>query len=143
MRVIALLQPWASLVALGHKRIETRSWPTTYTGPVAIHASKGWTAANRLFAEEERALGRLPAQLPFGAIVAVATLIGCRFAQDVAPQISGLERRLGNYAPGRYAWMLADVQALAAPVPFKGALGLRPLMPGIEADVLEQLRRHA
>jgi hypothetical protein len=27
MRVLSLLQPWASLVILGLKKIETRSWP--------------------------------------------------------------------------------------------------------------------
>jgi hypothetical protein len=41
MKVISLLQPWASLMAAGAKRIETRSWPTAYRGEVAIAASAG------------------------------------------------------------------------------------------------------
>jgi hypothetical protein len=40
MKVISILQPWASLVALGHKKIETRSWNTKYRGELLIHASK-------------------------------------------------------------------------------------------------------
>lgn len=40
MRCISLHQPWASLIALGAKRIETRSWDTSYRGPLAIHAAK-------------------------------------------------------------------------------------------------------
>ena len=40
IKAISLWQPWASLIALGGKKIETRSWPTKYRGPLAIHASK-------------------------------------------------------------------------------------------------------
>ena len=38
MKVLTLHQPWASLIALGVKAIETRSWSTKYRGPLAIHA---------------------------------------------------------------------------------------------------------
>lgn len=38
MRGLTLHQPWASLVGLGVKTIETRSWSTAYRGPLAIHA---------------------------------------------------------------------------------------------------------
>jgi activating signal cointegrator 1 len=41
MKVITLTQPWATLVAIGAKHIETRSWETLYRGPLAIHAAKG------------------------------------------------------------------------------------------------------
>ncbi len=41
IRGLTLTKPWATLVALGHKRIETRSWSTVYRGPIAIHAAKG------------------------------------------------------------------------------------------------------
>lgn len=39
MKAITLWQPWASFIAIGAKRIETRSWSTSYRGPLAIHAS--------------------------------------------------------------------------------------------------------
>lgn len=42
MRALGLDQPWASLIAAGIKTIETRDWSTTYRGPLAIHANKGW-----------------------------------------------------------------------------------------------------
>ena len=35
MKAISLWQPWASAVALGSKRVETRSWSTSYRGPLA------------------------------------------------------------------------------------------------------------
>lgn len=40
MKAITIWQPWASLIMLGKKTIETRSWATSYRGPLAIHAAK-------------------------------------------------------------------------------------------------------
>ena len=40
MKAITLWDPWASLIALGEKKVETRSWRTDYRGPLAIHAAK-------------------------------------------------------------------------------------------------------
>ena len=40
MKAITVWQPWASLLVSGRKRYETRSWATTYRGPIAIHAAK-------------------------------------------------------------------------------------------------------
>ena len=123
-KALTLTQPWATLLALGHKRVETRSWSTRYVGPVAIHAAKGYPVWAREFAAEEHAFGRLPSRIPRAAVVAVAVLQGCRFTQDIAPQVSALERRLGDYSPGRYAWLLSDIVALSEPIPCLGALGL-------------------
>ena len=122
MKAITLTQPWASLVALGWKHVETRSWKTDYRGPVAIHAAKAFPAAGRRFAAEERLVGRLPEILPLGAIIATARLI--YVVRTEATDVSPLERRLGDFGPGRYAWFLADVEPLSEPVPIRGALGL-------------------
>ena len=40
MKALSLTQPWATLVVIGAKRIETRSWHTSYVGPLLIHAAK-------------------------------------------------------------------------------------------------------
>jgi hypothetical protein len=136
MRGFTLTQPWASLVASGHKRVETRNWRTNYTGPIAIHAAKGFPKDAQYFASEERAFGRITGNVPLSAIVAVGRLIGCRFTQDVAAQLTVLERRLGDYTPGRYAWFLSDIVALPEPMPCRGALGLWYL----SAEITEQLQ---
>lgn len=39
MKAITIWQPWASLIACGAKKYETRGWPTKYRGPIAIHAA--------------------------------------------------------------------------------------------------------
>jgi activating signal cointegrator 1 len=93
IKCLTLTQPWATLVAIGAKRIETRSWATSYRGPLAIHAATSLKpVGGRLglhalcgtppFCDVLLAAGYsamlVPAWgLPLGAIVAVRELIDC------------------------------------------------------------------
>lgn len=149
MKALTLTQPWATLVAIGAKRIETRSWRTPYRGSIAIHAAKGFpkwareTCLNPAFAVE---LG--PAVLPIGAVIATCRLIACLPTRELQKNrvievdylagcadfyLSDEERNFGDYSLGRWAWLLADVKTLPKPIPAKGALGLwewnQPSMP--------------
>lgn len=38
MKVIAIREPWASLIVNGYKKYEFRSWKTNYSGKILIHA---------------------------------------------------------------------------------------------------------
>ena len=143
MKAISLTQPWATLVAQGAKRIETRSWKTNYRGPLAIHASKnlpGWVAdavrsepqfaaaLGNLFDPKSRTLG----DLPRGCVVATCQLVAVYFisCESVGWYVSGdypitaQERSFGDYTPGRYAWLLSDVKPMRVPIPATGQLGL-------------------
>jgi hypothetical protein len=40
VKFLTIRQPWASLIAVGAKHIETRPFSTKYRGPLAIHAGK-------------------------------------------------------------------------------------------------------
>ena len=40
MKVISLQEPYGTLILKGHKKIETRSWKTSYRGELYIHTSK-------------------------------------------------------------------------------------------------------
>jgi len=139
MKALTLTQPWASLIALGYKRVETRSWRThrAVGKELAIHAAKGFPVGAREFAEAERSLGRLPGRLPLSAMVAVVRLVDCRRVEDVAPTVTGLERHLGDYTYGcgRWAWLLGGVIALREPVFCRGALGLWRLPEDVESAV--------
>ena len=132
MKAITLYQPYASAIMLKNKRIETRSWKTKYTGHIAIHAARTFPKWAREFAETERVLGRIPPRLPFGAIVGFVTIMGMRMTEDVILQISAIERLYGDYSPGRWAWMLADVEPLNEPIPCLGHQGLWEWMQGKE-----------
>ncbi|MCL4441072.1 MAG: ASCH domain-containing protein [Firmicutes bacterium] len=136
MKVISLLQPWATLVAIGAKRIETRSWATSYRGPLAIHASKGVTAAikklvfTKPFFTILRKLGYGVAwgadwNLPLGKIIATCNLVDVvPITPEFTATLSENEKAFGNYTPGRFAWILEDVKQLPEPIPAKGSLGL-------------------
>lgn len=124
MKALTLTQPWASAIALGLKRVETRSWKTAYRGPIAIHAAKGFPAFAREFAETERALGRLPRQLPLSSVVAIARLVDIRPTAEIRDQLGDLERLYGDFGTGRYAWLFDGIEELGHPVPARGALGL-------------------
>lgn len=135
MKALTLTQPWATLVAIGAKRFETRSWSPRHLGPIAIHAALGLPAWVRLVMEAEPAfrldLGEQALDaLPRGAVIAIARLefaepTASLYLPDLLARLGGPhERALGDYRPGRWAWYLADVQALPEPVPASGALGL-------------------
>lgn len=140
MKALTLTQPWASAVALGYKHIETRSWRSSYRGPLLIHAAKGFPPDARQFAAVELALGRGLNPAPLSAIVAVAKLVAISPAEEVALELGiegGLERHYGDYSPGRWAWMLEDIRTLDEPIPCRGALGLWTPTP----DVLQAVER--
>jgi hypothetical protein len=129
-KVISLLQPWASLVVMGHKKIETRSWTTAYRGNLLIHASKGRAgaaiAATPLFQQH------IPdfSTLPFGAIIGEARLVDIlRIEETGLPeehmaQLTLEERAFGDYHAGRFAWMLEDAVIWDEVIPATGRLGL-------------------
>lgn len=92
MNTLTLHQPYASLVAVGAKSIETRTWRTDYRGPLAIHAGAKWTSQLCWLTQTEDILAALDKAgididtthhrasykpLPLGAVVASATLIDC------------------------------------------------------------------
>jgi activating signal cointegrator 1 len=137
MKALTVMQPWATLVALGAKRIETRSWSTSYRGPLAIHASSRISREAAVICreppfrealaaggyDEESGSVINPFGLPLGAVIAVATLVDVqRITREHAP--AEPERSFGDYAPGRFAWLLDHVRRLPEPVAAKGALGL-------------------
>jgi hypothetical protein len=188
VKVLSLWQPWASLIALGVKTIETRSWATKYRGPLGIHAAKHrWESYDTLigdyqviglrndhdalFGPDVDGKGRPRVDMPLGAIVATCELVDClpverartldeiyeeaakraptdrhlgepcavvHIANDRKPH---LQLRVGNavlrhvsdasdqlpygdFAPGRFAWLLADIKPLDPPVPATGHQGL-------------------
>lgn len=128
LQAITLRQPWAALVACGAKRYETRSWATRHRGPLAIHASARWRAADRALLASEpwrSALGPAPGagvDLPLGRVLAVVQLTACVPTASLAPGYP--ESVFGDFAPGRWAWRLEGVRLLEPPLPARGRLGL-------------------
>lgn len=131
MKAISLWQPWASLVVLGKKRIETRSWATSYRGPLLVHAAKRWGPDERAICWERpfvdalaEFVGTMPGDrlLPLGCIIGMVNVTGC-ILTTAANVPAGDEYYFGDYAPGRYQWHTSDAIAFAEPIPWKGSQG--------------------
>lgn len=130
-RALSLLQPWASLVASGRKRIENRPRPTRLLGFVLIHASQApkdpmgcVEMCQRLGVEPPD-----PATVRRGGIVGLVEITGC-VTSSADPWF--FDR------PGNHGYTLAN----ACPLPFvpcKGALGFWRVRP----ETLAELRRMA
>lgn len=152
MKALTIRQPWASLIALGVKTIETRSWPTNYRGPVLIHAGKakppkkdsvvgGWQVYQYGNSDQWAVLRCADAATyccDFGAVVAVADLIDCvefQYAGQLPgwlnvsadksmPRYIGADQLpYGDFTPGRFGWLLRNVRPVG-PIPAKGKQGL-------------------
>lgn len=137
MRALTIRQPWASLIAFGYKRTETRSWNTKIRGAIAIHAGTatpcriGQTIEVGPFTVERDRSGLLlrgtqlawPYRLPLGAVVAVGDLFQTRATTSLEHRPDDLDRALGDHAPGRFAWSITSVSPLRQPLSATGALG--------------------
>ncbi|WP_374019028.1 ASCH domain-containing protein [Paenibacillus thiaminolyticus] len=136
MKAITIIQPWATLIALGEKNFETRSWATKHRGPIAIHAGK---KVDREACEMEpikstlAEYGYTADELPTGAVVAIAELTECWSVSrclrgDIILERDGgnemREEAFGYYDDGRYAWEIEAKKWLEVPIPAKGQQGL-------------------
>jgi len=91
MKSITLWDPWASLIVLNQKKIETRSWHADYRGELAIHAAK--KEASRYIVFEEPAFSALRSrhitsekgtgvEFSPGCILGLANLTDCLYIGD-------------------------------------------------------------
>jgi hypothetical protein len=143
---VTLHQPWASLIAWGLKRFETRSWSTPYRGRLIIHAGlvkdslkpidefitwwrgrlvpeavRGDFPAQMVEAMTARGLERSSA-LPLGCAVCLVDLVAC--LEIDAALIAGQteqERLFGWWEVGRFAWQLENVRPFVPPLEVRGS----------------------
>lgn len=130
MRALSLWQPWASLIAFGAKRFETRSYAMGVKGELAIHAAKKQDRDCLGLCLEEPFRSALVGggiekigDLPFGAVVARVKILGCHRVEDVRDSLSAEERAFGDYRDGRFAWEFELIEKFDDPIPARGAQG--------------------
>lgn len=149
MIAISLWQPWASAIAVGLKKFETRSWAAECVGKrIAIHAAKKNTPElRRWWMHNVKGCGDIVdlnahtfhlngihdwVDLPFGKIVCTADLIAVEKTAQLmsSARISTLECSWGNFSTldeetgkPRWGWTLSNVEKLAAPVSCVGRQG--------------------
>lgn len=125
MKALTICQPYAELIARGDKRVENREWPTSYRGPLLIHAGKSRTWLEGQTVDElNEEFGRT---VEFGAIVAKANLVACLHIDRIErgeydktyPWLKG-----GPHVNGTWCWVLENVERLPAAITWTGAQGL-------------------
>jgi hypothetical protein len=126
IKCISLWQIWAAAMARNLKKNETRGWPTSYRGPLAIHAAKKKFDPEDYgeeWVEEIRGLG-LMENIVYGCVLCIVDLKYCRPTEREKPFLTHIEEILGNYEGSRHVWMTDNLRVLPEPVPLKGCQGL-------------------
>lgn len=123
LRAISIRQPWASLIVLGYKDIENRSWHTNVRGRTLVHASKNMThdeyddamafafrVMPRFDWERVAELGLEFDKVPRGGVVGSVDIVDC------------VDRSESPWFVGQYGFVLrAPIELPFRPI--RGALG--------------------
>jgi hypothetical protein len=119
MKVLSVKNPWAWLIMRGGKDVENRSWPTSYRGRIAIHASKNpveFKIADPYMptAEEiEFAYLLNESEETNGYILGLVVLADC------------IRDSTSKWAEkGMWHWILCNPAPFIRPIPAQGHLGL-------------------
>lgn len=136
MKVLSMIQPWATLFVLRESKFETRTWRTNYRGPLAIHTSKKIdkaVCAHKAIQYLLKKHGYIIESLPTGVIIATCELENCLRVTENKETWAVLEDGqvvsdndffLGDYRVGCFAWQVKDMKMLNECIPAKGKLGL-------------------
>lgn len=129
MKALSVRQPWASLIAMGHKTLEVRSRHLRYRGPLLICASQSRSVSDHGQLAAERH-GLDVRALPRGVALCVVNLVDSRPPQD------GDERRACcPISADEICWVLDNPRRIE-PFPVRGAL--MPFEVDLPAAALQQ-----
>ena len=127
MKVLSLTEPYATLIKMGIKTIETRSWKTNYRGELYIHASS--TKIPKEYRNNLELMALVSKEeLNYGNIIVKCRLTDCiKMDDEYINTIKEKDKNnfiTGVYESGRYAWILEDIEVLSSPIKVKGHLGI-------------------
>ena len=111
MKALSIRQPWAWLIASGHKDVENRTWYTHYRGRFLIHASSRFDDAGLAWVRGNFPKIKIPTALPLGCVIGWVTLAECRPMPVSNP-----------WAFGPFCYLLKDAELWDTPEPGPGAL---------------------
>ena len=127
MKVLSLIEPWATLIKDKKKFIETRSFKTSYRGELYIHASA--TRINKDVLKRKELMDIVEdSTFLFGYIICKCKLVDCIYmTEEYIENIKNnnyQEYVCGEYKVGRYAWILEDITPLEHPIRARGQLNI-------------------
>lgn len=136
MKALSIKQPWAYLIAAGHKDVENRSWSTNYRGRIYIHASKTQDAACGFRSAYTTLLaqyGRQRADSIWEAYWKSGPLVEGAFANERVPVFGGIIGEVdivdcvtksdSPWFEGPYGFVLANAVMYDKPIPYRGQQG--------------------
>ena len=126
MKVLSIIEPWATLIKEKKKYIETRTWKTSYRGELYIHASK------KKIKVKDKQITELLELIPniemgYGKIISRCKLVDCIYIdENFKEEISKNKQEYlcGDFNIGRYAWILEEAVSLEKPIEAKGQLNI-------------------
>lgn len=127
MKVLSLTEPYATLIKDGKKKVETRSWKTSYRGELYIHASL--TKITKESKENKELMDLVKdSNFNYGNIICKCELADCiemtkEYVEDMKKN-NYQEYICGGYEEGRYAWILNNIEILENPIKAKGHLSI-------------------
>ncbi len=129
LKAISLWQPYCSLIALGIKQYETRSWKTNYRGKLLICSTAKLTKKQYQQYRSICSSVELPAwneiNFPCGKAIAICDLVDCiPITPSFIKEQSETEITSGDWEVGCYAWKLENIQPITEPFAVKGKQGL-------------------
>ena len=135
MKAYTVYQPYAYATAVGLKQYETRTRRTNIRGRVAVHAGKKrikGKSADQLYMDVLSAgqknelawhICRKSHPEEFGAVIGTVEIVDCVPVEEIADKLTPLERALGDFSPGRFAWVLRNPIMFEKPIPARGKQG--------------------
>lgn len=134
MKAYTVYQPYAYATVAGIKHYETRPRRTNIRGRVAVHAAKldawksgileaGTMPEIEKILSEHQGTGNRPARLAYGAIVGTVEIADCVPVEEIADALTDQEQLLGDFSPGRFAWVLRNPVMFEKPIPARGQQG--------------------
>ena len=120
MRAFTVYQPYAYAIVAGLKGYETRPRRTNIRGRVAVHAGK---QKMELASMSVVLVPREGQKLHYDAVLGTVEIVDCLPVEEVIPTLTERERVLGDYSPGRWAWVLKNPVMFDTPILVKGKQG--------------------
>lgn len=116
----SVYQPYAYAIVAGLKGYETRRKRTNVRGRVAVYATK----TKQDFEVDTRAAGIKPGTVfHLGAVIGTVEIVDCVPVEEIMQTLTERERLLGDYSPGRFAWVLKNPIMFEKPIPARGQQG--------------------
>lgn len=140
MKCLTVCEPWADAMVNGPKAIENRPKPTSFRGPLLIHAglSKTWLHRfenDRPHLPASEQLPDMPKDFHWGHIIGMIHVTDCVTVEAVTAGLFGAPGPV-PFAWGPWCWLhdMSKRLSFETPIPLRGQLGIFEVDECLVAD---------